>query len=101
MTAVGWSLLPLWVDTASSVLQAADVRAVIRRLPAAKTDAGPFRRIGRSVYGVVVSPLYPATGRSRRENFCRRTSGVGRWRPLANRGAPQDRVAPITHCGET
>ena len=68
------------VDTASSVLQAADVRAAIRRLPAAKTVAGPLRRIGRSAYGVVVGPLCPETGRSRRANFCRCTSEVGRYR---------------------
>ena len=72
----------LRVDTASSGLQAADVRAAIRRLPAAKTVAGPLRRIGGSVYGVVVSPLRPETRRSRRENFCRRTSGVGRRPPI-------------------
>ena len=53
-----------WVDTASSVPQAADVRAVIQRLPAAKSVAGPPRRIGRSVYGVVVSPQSnPGLGR--------------------------------------
>jgi hypothetical protein len=74
---------PEWVDTSSSAYQAADVRAATRRLPAAKTLAGPLRRIGRNVYGIVVGPPCPETGRSRRETFCRCTSGVGRQLPTS------------------
>jgi hypothetical protein len=66
---------PEWVDTSSSAYQAADVRAATRRLPAAKTVAGPLRRIGRNVYGIVVSPLCPADSTGQRNTFAEHLSG--------------------------
>jgi len=40
-------------------------------------------RIPPGVCGVALRPLCPETGHSRRENFCQRTSGVGRVKPVA------------------
>jgi hypothetical protein len=86
MSAYARAVSPQRVETASSARQAADVRAANRRLPVAKTVAGPLRMIRRNVYGVVVGPLYLATGRSRRTNFGQRTSGVGRKRQSTGLG---------------